>query len=102
MGDDLFEDIDTYLKNPPKDEIDGKIIDEETLNKIIINFIEGRGEAGATEDEVVAVVMFVQKVLLTHAMVQLFLKDIAYMDDPTGKWEGDDVQIRLKVQEKLT
>lgn len=99
MGDDLFADITQFLKDSPElaDPYEGKIIDEETLSTIILNFLEGRGEQGATEDEVVQVVMYVQKIILSYAMIQLFLKGVAYMDDPSGKWEGDDVQIRLKV-----
>jgi len=96
VADDLFQSITEHLKNP-QPSFEGNLLTEEELDLAIISFLEGRGEGGATEEEIVRFVKWLEMARLNNSLVDLFFKGLVQIDDPTGEFkviEDDNLVVR--------
>lgn len=92
MNDNLFQDIEEFLRNP---ENSPRLITEEQIQLLILSLAEHRLEEGFTEDEAVALVRWAERQVLGHTLLELLLKGYIWVDDPTGKFGDDDITMGL-------
>lgn len=88
MEDSLFDDIQAYL-TAPKEE---GVLTPEQYQQVLVALATARGEKGFTEDEAVAVIRWAERQVVGHTLLELVLKGVALIDDPTGTFEDPTFQ----------
>lgn len=85
----LFEDIERYVNDPnERAEQDQYILfTEDEYQQIIIKFLEGRQEQGltATEEEVVQIIRWAERVKVDISFLELFMKGFIILDMKDGE-----------------
>lgn len=85
MEDNLFEDIEKYLSSP-KEKIkpEFQLLTDEEVDYAIVALVTNRGDEGATEDELVNFIKWLEMARLNNALANLFFKGLIKIDDATG------------------
>lgn len=83
MIDNLFEDIDQFLKTNKED--GPKLLTEDDVNTIILSLATSRGEEGFSEEEVWWCVDWVQNARLQGILAELVLQGLTAIN-----WQGGE------------
>lgn len=75
---DLFKEIQEYLANPVKDE--DRLITDDEIERLILSLATSRGDEGFSEDEVYAIVNWVQETRVSEIMINLVLNGTCDVD----------------------
>jgi len=78
---DLFRDIESFLKTPPPDE--EKLLTEAEVERLILSLATARGDDGFDESEVLEIVRWAEGVRVETTMLKLVLSglcDVNWID----------------------
>lgn len=82
MSDDLFKDINNFLRNPAPEK--DKLLSDSEYESVIMALARGRGDKGFTEEEAVALIEWVRLQVVTAQLVKMLLEgdlDVDTVDD---------------------
>ena len=78
--DNLFGDIENFLLSQTGKQEGSLLFTEDEYEAIILRFLVSRGEAGASEDEVMTVIRWCEQQRVGNTIVDLLLKGILDVD----------------------
>jgi hypothetical protein len=82
---ELFNDIQKYMNEAPAEREEYILFTEDEYNQIILNFLKGRGEQGADEEEVLEIIRWAERVKVDETFLSLFMKGFIVLDFKDGE-----------------
>jgi hypothetical protein len=93
MEDNLFTDIDQFLQN--KNQLGEPVLTEEEVQFLIVNILEGAGEKGQSEENILKIINWVSIAKLNETIINLVFKGYTYIG-----WDEASEDVTVKLTEK--